>query len=154
MKRAIVLASVLGLSLGVAARSASAVAPAAAPEKEKHDHKEGGHDHKDEHDGKKTDLGTKSIGATKVQVTLIGEVVPGKEAIFVITPKGEGDLKAIRAWVGIESGTGAIKTKAEKEGDEWHAHHEVSKPLPKKSAFWVEVETAAGKKKASFDLKA
>ena len=122
-----------------------------------HKHKEGDHKHGDaeeEHKGEKKDLGTKKIGGFDVQLTQVGEVKPGEEAIFIIKPKGDGEPKAVRAWVGVESGKGSIRTKAEEEKEgEWHAHHAVSKPLPANSKVWVELETAAGKTKASFDLK-
>lgn len=117
-----------------------------------HDHKEG--DKHEEDHGPLTDLGTKKVGAHDVQVSLAGEVKPGEEAVFVIKPKGTAEPKAVRAWVGVESGQGSIKTKAEEEKEgEWHAHHKVSKPMPANSKVWVELETAAGKQRASFDLK-
>jgi hypothetical protein len=150
MKRALVLASVLSLSIGavVANAAADGTPSAAAADKEKHDHKE------EEHKGEKKDLGTKDVGGYKVQVTQVGDVKAGEEAIFIIKPIGQGEPKAVRAWVGVESGQGSIKTKGEEEKEgEWHAHHQVSKPLPAKSKLWVELETAAGKTRTSFDWK-
>jgi hypothetical protein len=127
--------------------------PALLVQQPDHDHKDDQHKD-DEHKGEKKDLGTQKIGGFSVQVMQIGEVKPGEEAIFIIMPKGQGQPKAVRAWVGIESGEGSIKTKAdqEKEG-EWHAHHQVSKPLPAKSSLWVELETNSGKQKGLFALK-
>lgn len=117
-----------------------------------HDHKEG-EKHGEDH-GPLTDLGTKKIGTYEVQVSLAGAVKAGEEAVFIIKPKGTEEPKAVRAWVGVESGQGSIKTKAEEEKEgEWHAHHTVSKPMPANGKVWVELETAAGKQKASFDLK-
>jgi hypothetical protein len=55
--------------------------------------------------------------------------------------------------VGIASAEGSAKGKAVAEGEEWHAHVEVPKPIPDKSQLWVEIETDAGKKKAAFDYK-
>ena len=132
-------------------RSAVIVALLDDKDARKHEHK----DEKDEeHKGEKKDLGTKKVGGFQVQVTQIGDVKAGEEAIFIIRPKGEGEPKAVRAWVGIESGQGSIRTKAEEEKEgEWHAHHKVSKPMPAKSKLWVELETAAAKPKASFDMK-
>lgn len=152
MKRLIIASFVCSglLGLGVVHVESAAAADPKEPE-HKHDHKPG---EKEEHKGEKKDLGTQEIGGFKVQVTLVGDATPGKEAIFIITPKGEGEPKAVRAWVGVESGQGSIKTKAEEEKEgEWHAHHQVSKPLPPKSQFWVELETPAGKPKAAFALK-
>ena len=120
--------------------------------KEGEKHKEG--EHEGEHKGEKMDLGKLKIGAYEVQVTQFGEIKAGEEAVFVITPKGEGEPKAVRAWVGIESGKGSIKTKGEEEKEgEWHAHHTVSKPLPANSKIWIELETANGKQKGSIELK-
>ncbi len=129
----------------------------AADAPKKDDHKD--HDHKkdgkvEEHKGEKKDLGSQKAGAYTVQVTQVGDVTPGAEAVFIITPKGEGEPKAVRAWVGAETGKGSIKTKAEEEKEgEWHAHHQVSKPLPAGSKLWVELETAGGKQMASFATK-
>ena len=109
---------------------------------------------KDEHKGEPKDLGKKKIGDHEVQVTQYGDVVPGKEAIFVIKlAGGSGKPKAIRGWVGVESGERSIKSKAEDEEKEYHLHHEVSQPLAAKSKLWIEVETAAAKKKDSFEYK-
>ena len=122
-----------------------------------HEHKEGEHKHgqgEEEHKGEKKDLGSKKVGSFNVQVTQVGDVKSGEETILIIKPKGDGEPKAVRAWIGVESGQGSIKTKAEEEKEgEWHAHHKVSKPLPAKSKLWVELETAAGKQRASFDYK-
>ena len=113
-------------------------------------HKEGDH-HEDEHKGEKKALGKKKIGDHEVQVTQVGDVTPGKEAVFVINVAGKSKPKAIRGWVDVETGRGAIKSKAEDEGKEYHLHHEVAKPLPANNKLWIEVETATGKKTGSFD---
>ena len=162
MKELIVLAGLFSTALWSFAAHAGATLPhrdpspvalaGKAPDKDKHEHKKG--EKEEEHKGEKKDLGKQKIGSFNVQVVQIGDVKPGAESIFIITPKGEGEPKAIRAWVGIESGQGSIRTAAEEEKEgEWHAHHQVSKPMPPKSKLWVELETAAGKQKASFALK-
>lgn len=116
-----------------------------------HEHKAG---EKEEDHGPLTDLGTKKVGEFEVQVSLAGEAKPGEEAVFIVKPKGTAEPKAVRAWVGAESGQGSIKTKAEEEKEgEWHAHHKVSKPMPANSKVWVELETVSGKQRASFDMK-
>ena len=151
------LFSVTALSAASMATRSLAEPPPSAPvqvalaDDKKHEHKDG---EKDEHKGEKKDLGKKKIGDYEVQVTQVVEVEPGKEAVFVIKPKGQGEPKAVRAWVGVDSGKGSIKTKAEEEKEgEWHAHHQVSKPLPPKNQLWIELETGAGKKMAAFDYK-
>ena len=83
---------------------------------------------------------------------------PGGEGAFdlVITgyPAG-GKPKAVRFWVGTESGAESAKAKAEEEKpDNWHVHVELPDPLPPGSKFWAEVEPPAGEKfKVSFDFK-
>lgn len=128
-------------------------APALALEQDKHEHKEGEkHDHDEELKGEKKVIGKQKIGGYDVHVTQVGEVEPGKEAVFVLKlAGGSGKPKAVRGWIGIETGKGAIKSKAEDEKTEYHLHHEVAKPLPPKNKLWIEVETATGKKAGSFD---
>ena len=154
MKRAFILSSVVATAAFVGVARA-AQHPSNSPG-DKHEHKEGEkHEHtEDEHKGERKDLGKKEIGGYTVQVAQVGEVKAGEEAVFVITLSGGGGKpKAIRGWVGVESGERSIKSKAEDEEKEYHLHHEVSKPMPAKSMLWVEVETSAGKKKGSFALK-
>ena len=160
MKRtAIGLATVFAAAVVGIASASDRVLPPAGQRLALADDKDAKHDHKHEgkegeHKGEKKDLGKQKIGAFEVQVTQVGDVKPGEEAIFIIKPKGEGEPKAVRAWVGVETGQGSIKTKAEEEKEgEWHAHHQVSKPVPAKSKLWVELETGAGKPKGSFVLK-
>lgn len=138
------------------AHGASQTPPATTPAPSHgHEHKPGEGHKEDEHKGPKTELGTKKISGYDVKVTQQGEVKPGEEAVFIVKVSGgTGEPKAVRAWVGVEAGTGSIKTKAEEEKEgEWHAHHTVSKPIPKAAKLWLEVETAAGKKRESFDVK-
>ena len=121
-----------------------------------HNHKPGdGHKEHGEHEGEKSDLGTKKIAGYDVQVTQVGHAKAGAEAVFVIKiGGGAGKPKAVRAWVGVEGGQGSIKTKADEEKPgEWHAHHEVSKPVPAGAKLWVEVETGSGRKRDSFEYK-
>lgn len=118
-------------------------------EGEKHDHHDDNH-----HKGEKKELGEKAIGAFTVHVIQQGDVKAGEEAVFVLVLSGSSEKpKAVRGWVGVESGEKSIKSKAEDEGKEFHLHHPVSKPLPEKSKLWIEIETSSGKTKASFDTK-
>ena len=159
MKRGALLWTTLAVSayVGVVvARPTLAVADQDHAKKvgEKHDHKAGDHDHGEEHKGDRKDLGKQQIAGHTVQVTQIGEVKPGEEAIFILTVSGGSTKpKAIRGWVGAESGERSIKSKAEDEEKEYHLHHEVSKPLPANAKLWIEIETATGKKKGSYALK-
>lgn len=132
---------------------------------DKHDHKSGdGHDHKDgdDHDhkdghghGPKTELGSQTAAGMTITAIREGDVTPGGEATFDISVTG-GTAKAaaVRLWVGAQDAKGSIKAKGEAEGDGWHAHVEVPKPLPAGSKLWVEVEAAGGEKQVvGFDLK-
>ncbi|HYE18722.1 MAG TPA: hypothetical protein VEA69_09775 [Tepidisphaeraceae bacterium] len=122
-------------------------APAASPAKSD----------KDEHHNQTT-LGETTIAGLKLKAMQDEPVKPGGEGAFdlVITgyPAG-GKPKAVRFWVGVESGDGSTKAKAEEEKpDNWHTHVEVPKPIPAGSKFWAEVEPATGAKfKVSFDMK-
>ena len=128
----------------------------AQAKQEKHEHKEGEkHEHDEEHKGEKKVLGKQTIAGYEVQVTQVGEVEPGKEAVFIVKlTGGSGKPKAVRGWVGTETGKGAIKSKAEDEKTEYHLHHEVAQPLPPKNKLWLELETATGKKVGSFEYAA
>jgi len=112
-----------------------------------------GHAH-DEKSSKGRALGSKEIAGYTVKVMQESDVKAGGEGAFAIVLSGKNEKpKAIRAWVGVQSAEGSTKGKAVAEGDEWHAHVEVPDPIPAKSQFWVEIETAAGKVKAAFDYK-
>lgn len=152
MNRRLILCAAL-TTVAYAGVSALPVAAFALAEKDKHEHKEGEkHAQAEEHKGEKKMLGKQNIAGYEVQVAQVGEVVPGKEAVFVVMLKGgSGKPKAVRGWIGVETGKGAIKSKAEDEKTEYHLHHEVAKPLPPKNKLWLELETATGKKLGSFD---
>ena len=99
-------------------------------------------------------IGEKTVGDLKLVATMDAPVKPGDEGAFDVVITG-GKPKAVRFWVGTESGEGSVKAKAEEETtDNWHTHTEVPDPLPPGSKFWVEVEPPTGEKfTQSFDLK-
>ena len=78
----------------------------------------------------------------------------GGEGAFDVVITG-GKPKAVRFWIGTESGEGSVRAKAEEETtDNWHTHAEVPDPLPSGSKFWVEVEPPTGEAfTVSFDPK-
>ena len=103
-------------------------------------------------------------GVGRVDTKRLQGLVPGEICEFA--GKGAFDLivtgypagqkpKAVRFWVGSESGDGSVKAKAEEEkADQWHTHVEVPTPIPAGAKFWAEIEPAAGEKvKVSFDMK-
>jgi hypothetical protein len=108
----------------------------------------------DEH-GPEHPLGELVLGDHKVQIVLLGDVVPGKEADFDVRfAAGSKRPDVLRAWVGIESGIGSMKQKFANEGETvMHGHVEVPATLPEGSKAWFEVETKDGAKKASIAWK-
>lgn len=99
-------------------------------------------------------IGETSEAGLKLVATQDAPVKPGGEGAFDVVITG-GKPKAVRFWVGTESGEGSVKAKAEEETtDNWHTHVEVPDPIPSGSKFWVEVDPPTGKSfTASFDLK-
>ncbi len=104
-------------------------------------------EHKHEH-GKPIEVGNVTLGNTKVDAEVAGAVTPGKEVhvemhLTPLTPAP----KAVRLWIGIESGRGSTKAKAEVEADHpggYEAHVEVPNPLPEGSKIWISIEPASG----------
>ena len=108
----------------------------------------------EEHD--QLPIGEKTVGDLKLVASMAAPLKSsgGGEAAFDVVITG-GKPKAVRFWIGNESGEGSVKAKAEEETtDNWHAHAEVPDPLPPGSKFWVEVEPPTGETiTTSFDLK-
>lgn len=105
-----------------------------------------GHSHAD-----RTALGEVKVGDHTVGVFQIAKIEPGKEGDFDLDfQAGRGLPSAVRGWIGLESGHGALKVRFEKETDSrMHGHPEVPKPLPEGSKLWIEIEGTAGTSKAS-----
>ena len=104
-----------------------------------------------EEHGAEHPLGEITLGEHKVQIVVLGDIEAGKEADFDVRfTAGSKRPETLRAWLGVESGMGSMKTKFANEGDTvMHGHIEVPKPLPEGSKAWFEIETAAGTSKAS-----
>ncbi len=50
-------------------------------------------------------------------------------------------ISNVRAWIGIEGGSGSVKAKLDIEGDtKMHGHVEVPKPIPAESKWWFTFE--------------
>lgn len=113
------------------------------------------HSHGHGHEGKREDLGTTAAGELKLTATQIGAVESGKEAIFEIAlPNDAKQPKAVRVWIGTESGDGSAKAKAQNDGEDWEVHVEAPKELGAVPLLWVEVQPEAGSRtKASFAIK-
>ena len=101
-------------------------------------------------------IGQQTVGTLTLVATMDAPVnaAGGGEGAFDVVIKPTKP-KAVRFWVGTESGEGSVKAKAEEETpDNWHTHAEVPDPLPAGSKFWVEVEPPTGDTfTRSFDLK-
>ena len=103
-------------------------------------------------------IGEATVNGLKFKAMQDEPIKAGGEGAFdlVITgyPAG-GKPKAVRFWVGVESGDGSAKAKADEEKpDNWHTHADVPNPIPAGSKFWAEIEPATGEKfKVSFDMK-
>ena len=99
-------------------------------------------------------IGETTVGGLKLVASMDAPVKAGGEGAFDLVITG-GKPRAVRFWVGTESGEGSVKAKADEETtDNWHTHVEVPSPLPAGSKFWAEVEPPSGAPfKVSFDLK-
>lgn len=102
-------------------------------------------------------IGETTANGLKFKALQDEPVKPGGEGAFDLQITGYpagGKPKAVRFWVGTETGD-SVKAKAEEEKpDNWHVHAEVPNPIPAGSKFWAEVEPATGEKfKVSFDFK-
>jgi hypothetical protein len=106
-----------------------------------------------EHAPSKGELGKVTVSGFTFTVMQTSTLTPGKEADFALVMSGEGEPKAVRLWIGKESGEGSVKVKTHKHGSKMEAHVEVPSPLPDDAKLWIEVETAEGRKAASVDLK-
>ncbi len=136
---ALALSATLCIAAGIAgAQDAAAPAP---------ETKEAKVDHHNDPNIKKADLGTTTIGTLKIEkITQEGAVKAGAEGAFdIIIGEGATPPKAMRAWIGVASAEGSVKTKLESEPDRhYHSHVEVPKTLPEGSMYWLEVEPETG----------
>jgi len=134
------MSRILNAALAVAVFFTAGTSLSAA---EGHDHEHKGHDH-----GTMTALGSVTLGAVVAKVEGAGAPIAGKEWHVTVTlPAGTVAPKAIRVWVGIDSGRGSEKAKAEGEAEhpgEYAAHVNVPTPLPEGSQLWVSLEPVTG----------
>jgi hypothetical protein len=111
-----------------------------AADEHKHEH---GHGH-----GDMIAVGNVTLGTVVAKVEGAGVPAAGKEwHVTVDLPPGTAAPKAIRVWVGIESGRGSEKAKANPEAAHpggHEAHVDVPAPLPEGSNLWVSLEPVAG----------
>lgn len=103
-------------------------------------------------------LGETTVNGLKIRGLQDEPIKPGGEGAFDLQVTGYpagGKPRAVRFWVGTESGDESVKAlAAEETPDNWHTHAEVPNPIPAGSKFWAEIEPASGEKfKVSFDLR-
>ncbi len=155
-----------GLSIGGVGCDGSSNSNASAThehdEHDGHTHAEGEAAHEHEHaagathedHGAVTQLGEQQVNGYTVKVSRDGDVTAGGEAPIDVWVSGAATVSAVRFWIGTEDAKGSMKAKADREGDHWHTHCEVPKPLMDGAKLWVEFEAEGGAKGvAGFELK-
>ncbi|MCK6490400.1 MAG: hypothetical protein L6R48_19165 [Planctomycetes bacterium] len=121
----------------------------AAPLNAADDH--AGHNHAggDAHAHGKTEaVGLVDISVYKVAVSASGTIAAGKEwHVELQLNPAQPAPKAIRVWVGTDSGRESVRAKAEAEKDakgEFSAHVLVPNPIPNDSKLWISIEAENG----------
>lgn len=107
-----------------------------------------GHSHAGHSHGPVEAVGTVDISVYKIAVSASGEIAAGKQWHVELRLNPDQPVpKAIRLWVGNESGRGSVRAKAEAEKDakgEYSAHVEVPSPLPADGKLWIAIEPENG----------
>jgi hypothetical protein len=114
--------------------------PVVAAEEHGHDH--AGHDHAGHdhgtaavHEAKAISLGKVTIANATIEVSRDGEITAGKTIeLHVALTTDKLAPKAVRLWIGMDSGKGSVKAKADMHGNHGHAQVEVPDPLPEGAA--------------------
>ncbi len=105
-----------------------------------------GHDHAKHNHGKAVALGEVKTGEQRLLVSGAGAIAPGKPwHVELVLKPDQPTPKAIRLWVGLESGRGSVKTRAAAEKGakgEYVADLEVPDPIPADSKLWLAIEAA------------
>ena len=112
-----------------------------------HDHADDhSHDHADDHSHDHADAISKTIdiAGNQLVISIEGTVTANAELHVEITAANADEIKALRLWFGTQSGEDSLKTKADNEGDHWHAHVECPSTIPNDSSLWIEIEDANG----------
>lgn len=98
--------------------------------------------------GKTEPVGSVDISVYKIAVSASGTIAAGKEWHIELRLNPEQPVpKAIRVWVGTETGRGSTKAKAEAEKDakgEYSAHVEIPNPIPADAKLWIAIEPDNG----------
>lgn len=102
-------------------------------------------------DVKISEVGTTKIGEYEVSAKQVGPLE--KTATFEIYVKGAAEPKAVRAWIGEESGKGSVKAKAIKTPKYYDADVEVPGGAGNAS-LWIEIDGQSGREKGALPLPA
>lgn len=81
-----------------------------------------------------------TIGAYEVQPMFEDDITDGHYNIRV----RNGEVKAVRIWVGNENADGVVVAKTELENDYHHGHVELPDPIPADAQLWIEIEAPDG----------
>lgn len=107
-----------------------------------------GHDHAAHDHGKAEPIGSVAVGAYTVTASASGAIAAGAELHVELRVSPEQPIpRAIRLWVGTESGRGSEKAKAEAVKDApgaFGAHVELPDPIPADSRLWISIESESG----------
>ena len=113
------------------------------------DHDDHDHGDHDDHDhGDAHELGSVTIDGAEFKVSISGEIEPNAETHIDLVQTGGPKPAAVRLWIGIESGSGSLKSKADGHDNHFHGHAEVPAQIPANAALWIEVESASGNRTA------
>lgn len=105
------------------------------------------HDDGESHNHTEHELGPTTIGGYSVRAVLHGEIVAGKEIhVDVFITDSESKISAVRAWIGAESGKGALKARVTINKSGAHNHVEAPSPLPADAKLCIELELSGGEK--------
>lgn len=88
------------------------------------------------------------IGGTELVLAIKGELQPDTMLLVDIDHAGGPMPATIRLWVGVESGEGALKSKADAHGNHWHGHADCPGEIAESDALWIEIQDSDGKRTA------
>ena len=89
------------------------------------------------------------VGGTELVLAIKGGLQPDTRVLVDIDHAGGPVPEAIRLWVGVESGEGALKSKAHAHGNHWHGHAECPGEISGEDALWIEIQDSNGTRTAT-----
>lgn len=102
-------------------------------------HDDSGHSH--DHGGATHDFGVVVIEGSELSVSMSGSVEPNSQLHVDVIHLGGPIPVEIRLWVGVKSGEGSLKSKADGNGGHWHGHVECPKSIDSETKLWIETES-------------